>query len=134
MVVAMRKFMDGLIESIPLTIFLIYSQVVEIKLSHDWLLPYFLASAAALASMSYLLWRGVVLNRLSLGINLYFFSGLFSLVVEWAWLNHLYGELRGLGMLYWIFAVGCVTTYYSRFGFLGVAHSVGRCFCYVFPR
>lgn len=119
----MRKFLDGLIESIPLTIFLIYSQVVEIKVSHDWLLPYFLASVAAIASTGYLLWRGVVLNRLSLGINLYFFNGLLGLLVGWTWLNHLYGQLRGLGMLYWIFAVGCVTTYYSRYGFLGVVHS-----------
>lgn len=118
----MRKFLDGLIESIPLSIFLIYSQVVGIKESHDWLLPYLLASAAAVASMGYLVWRGAVLNRLSVGINLYFFSGLFGLLVGWTWLNHLYGQVRGLGMLYWIFAVGCATSYYSRYGFLGMAH------------
>ena len=125
MTVAMRKFLDGMIESIPLSIFLIYSQVVGIKESHDWLFPYLLASVSAIASMGYLMWRGVVLNRLSIGINLYFFSGLFGLVVGWTWLNHLYGQLRGLGMLYWIFAVGCVTSIYSKYGFLGVAQKKG---------
>jgi hypothetical protein len=122
MTLAVRKFLDGLVESIPLTLFLIYSHVAVIRESHDWLLPYLLASVAAMASMIYVVRREQVLNRLSLGINLYFFSGVFGLLVDWTWLNHLYGELRGLGMLYWIFAVGCITTYYSRYGFLGVEH------------
>ncbi len=116
----MRKFLASLIESIPLTFFLVYIQCVEIKVSHDWLLPYLLASIAAVLSTAYLLWKGVVLNRLIVGINLYFFSGLVGLVFGWVWLNQLYGELRGLGMLYWIFAVGCVSSCYGRFGFLGV--------------
>ena len=121
----MRKFIEGLIESIPLTIFLVYIQCVEIKVSHDWLLPYLLACISAVLSTGYLIGKGAVLNRLIVGINLYFFSGLLGLVLGWGWLNQLYGELRGLGMLYWIFAVGCVTSCYGRFGFLGVEF-VGR--------
>ncbi len=116
----MRKFIGSLIESIPLSIFLIYVQTVSIDVSHDWLPPFLLAAGAAIASSAYLVRQGVILNRLSLGINLYFLSGALGLIIEWDELNQLYGHLRALGMLYWIIFVGAVTSLFSAYGFLGI--------------
>ena len=120
---SMKNLLNDVIESIPLSFFLLYIQCIDIKQSHDWLLPYLMASVAALGSMVYLARRGVILNRLSVGINLYFLSGLFGLVFEWLWLNQLYGQVRGLGMLGWIVALGIVTSLFSCHGFIGLANA-----------
>ncbi len=116
----MQKFLNGIIESIPLTIFLVYVQCVDMNLSRDWLAPYLLASVTGAISSVYLMRQGMILNRISMAINFYFLSGAFALIIEWSWLNQLYGQLRALGMLYWILLVGGITSVFSPFSFLGI--------------
>jgi hypothetical protein len=122
----MQKFRESLIESLSLTVFVVYIQLIAIEKRQDWLLPYALSTGVALLSTLYL-WRcGLVLNRINLAINLYFVSGLMGLMLGLAWLNQLYGQLRGAGMLYWILAVGLIASTCSPFGFLGIKHVSAR--------
>jgi hypothetical protein len=116
-----KKILTGVIESTPLTIFVFYIHLLDIKEGHQWLWPYLLSSIASVSSTTYLMHRDVILNRLFLGINCYFLSGLIGLVFNLTELNQWYGQVRAVGMLYWIIACGILCTLFSPFGFLGVS-------------
>ncbi|WP_039915991.1 hypothetical protein [Cellvibrio mixtus] len=116
----MKTILDRCIESLALMTFLIYLQVGNMATRADWLLPYLLASGIGLGATVYILRRGILLNRLLLGVTLYFCSGLLGLLVEWDWLNDLYGTLGAVAMLGWIFLTGVFTGGLSPYGFLGV--------------
>jgi hypothetical protein len=118
-----KKILHGIIESIPLTLFVFYIHLIEINESREWLLPYLLSSVTSLGATAYLLHQRVVLDRLFIGINCYFLSGLLGLVLNWEWLNLWYGQVRALGMLYWIIACGVYTSFFSSYGFLGISHA-----------
>src|SRR4030095_8789774 len=77
---------------------------------------------AALAfAATLLLWRsGAVLNRIYLGIALYFVSGTVALLTRWPWLNEEYGRLEGTAMLYWVLATGLWCTLFNKRGYTGV--------------
>lgn len=117
----MKKFIDHSLESIALTVFLLYIHLADMTVRADWLLPYFLASSIGMATSAYLWHRDIILNRLFLGITLYFCSGLAGLLTGWDWLNQHYGELGAVAMLGWILAMGLVTSVISPRGFLGVS-------------
>lgn len=115
-----KSIFDSLIESLSLTLFLLYIHLAEVNERADWPLPYLLASAAGLGAMAYVLQRGLILNRLFIGITLYFCSGLAGLITGWDWLNQTYGELGAAAMLGWILLVGAIASWASPYGFLGV--------------
>ena len=117
----MMKFLDRCIESIALTLFLLYIHLADMAVRGDWLLPYLLASGIGIAATVYIWCRGIILNRLFLGITLYFCSGVASLLIGWDWLNQHYGELGAVAMLGWILAVGLISSLTSPRGFLGVS-------------
>lgn len=115
----MKTIFDRCIESVALMIFLIYIQVMEMAVRSDWLLPYLLSTIVGLGATLYKLYNNVLLNRLLLGITLYFCSGFAGLLFGWDWLNDLYGQLGAVAMLCWILITG-ITSLLNPFGFLGV--------------
>lgn len=115
-----KSILDPLIESVSLTVFLLYIHLADMSQRADWLLPYLLASAAGVGAMVYMYWRGLILNRLFVGITLYFCSGLIGLLTGWDWLNQTYGELGAVAMLGWILLAGLIASFISPYGFLGV--------------
>ncbi|ACE82813.1 hypothetical protein [Cellvibrio japonicus] len=115
----MKTWLESAAESLPLVIFLAYIQVADMAVRADWLVPYGLASAMGLATSLYLYRRKLIFNRLLLGINLYFFSGLLGLASNWDWLNQLYGQLGAVAMLGWILLTGIASGLASPHGFLG---------------
>ena len=116
----MKKLIEQGIESISLTLFLLYIHIAEMNTRADWLLPYLLATSAGVVATVYLYRRGLLLNRLLVGINLYFFSGLIGLLSGWDWLNNLYGQLGAAAMLGWILVTGISASLFSPYGFLAV--------------
>jgi hypothetical protein len=116
----MKIMLDRGLESLALMVFLIYIQVADMAQRADWLLPYLLSSSIGVIATFYVRHRRILLNRLLLGITLYFCSGLLGLVIEWDWLNNLYGKLGAVAMLGWILITGVVTSLLSPYGFLGV--------------
>lgn len=116
----MKTILHRCIESIALMVFLIYLQVGGMATRADWLWPYLLASSIGLGATVYMVRRGILLNRLLLGVTLYFISGLFGLLGDWDWLNDLYSELGAVAMLGWIFLTGVMTSLLSPYGFLAV--------------
>lgn len=115
-----KNIIDQGIESLSLTIFLLYIHLADMSTRADWLLPYLIASATGLGAMAYMYRRGLILNRLFIGINLYFCSGLVGLLSSWDWLNQTYGELGAVAMLGWILVAGLAAGCASPHGFLGV--------------
>ncbi len=115
----MKNIFDRSVESFALTLFLLYIHLADMGARADWLMPYLLASSLGIAATAYLWHRKVILNRLFLGITLYFCSGLAGLVTDWDWLNQHYGELGAVAMLGWILLTGIITSVTSRYGFLG---------------
>lgn len=119
----MKKTLASILESFSLTLFLIYIHVMEMKITQDWLAPYFLSSVIGVLTSAYLIKRGIILNRIFLGITLYFLSGLLGLTVEWTWLNQLYGQLGAVAMLCWIIFIGVLSSCFSPYGFLGLTQT-----------
>ena len=116
----MRAFALRVVEAMPLAVFLIYMTVMDPRAQVEWRAPYYAATALALVG-TVALWRaGATLNRIYLGITLYFVSGTIALITRWPWLNEEYGRLEGTAMLFWVLAVGVVTALASPRGFVGV--------------
>lgn len=108
----------SILESISLPAFLVYIELIEKSSSNDWLGPYFLSTALGLFSTGVLLFLNKPLNRIFMGINLYFLSGLIGVAGGIAWLNQLYGDLAASGMLAWV-ALACVGSMALTGGLLG---------------
>jgi hypothetical protein len=116
----MKAFALRAIEALPLAVFLIYMAVVDPREQLEWRVPYYAATALAVAG-AVLLWRaGAIFNRIYLGIALYFVSGTLALLTRWPWLNAEYGRLEGTAMLYWVLATGLAATLFDARGYIGV--------------
>ncbi|GLS25748.1 hypothetical protein [Marinibactrum halimedae] len=105
-----RQFIVGSIESSPLPLFLVYMQFIDQRFTKEWLGPYLISSIAAVLSTGYLLSIKRPLNRLFIGINAYFLSGLISVVMNINSINQLYGIMGASAMLMWMTLMGLVIT------------------------
>ena len=110
----------GIIEAIPLPIFLIYAGLIDQSIPQNWQGPYLTSSIAALLTTTLLILNKVPLNRLIIGINVYLITGSFILLTEQVWLNQLYGKMEAAGMLAVIIIVGVVSLLLSPAGFIGI--------------
>ncbi len=122
----MRAFALRAIEALPLAVFLIYMAVADPREQHEWRLPYYAATALAIAGTVLLVRLGATLNRIYLAIALYFVSGSIALLTRWPWLNETYGRLEGTAMLYWVLLVGVICTLASARGFIGLDSADAR--------
>jgi hypothetical protein len=108
-------------EGIALPIFLLYMTLRPPAVQADWLGPY-LGGAIVAVLGCWLVWRQkLVLNRIQLGLALYFVTGAAGLLAGWQPLNFFYGRAEATAMLYWILMVGVVATAITPSGFVGVA-------------
>jgi hypothetical protein len=116
----MRAFALRAVEALPLAVFLIYMAVANPREQVEWRMPYYAATSLALVGTVLLLRRGAILNRIYLGIALYFVSGTIALLTRWPWLNAEYGRLEGTAMLYWVLALGFFFTMFNTRGYIGL--------------
>ena len=119
------------IEAVPLILFLIFYRIVAPDASQNWLAPYLAGATGAVLTTSILCVKGVLLNRIFLGINIYLLVGCLGVVTQQSWLTQLYGELRASGMLAWVVVVGIASLLFTPSGFIGV-DSASRKFVIVY--
>ena len=89
----MRAFFLRAVEALPLAVFLLYMAVMDPRAQAEWRAPYFASTALAVIGTVLLLRLGATLNRIYLGITLYFVSGTIALLTRWPWINEEYGRL-----------------------------------------
>jgi len=116
----MRAFALRAVEAMPLAVFLLYMAIANPRAQAEWRAPYYAATALAIVGTLLLVRRGAILNRIYLGIALYFVSGTIALLTRWPWLNAEYGRLEGTAMLYWVLALGLVFTLFNPRGYIGL--------------
>jgi hypothetical protein len=116
----MRAFFLRAVEALPLALFLLYMAVMDPRAQDEWRTPYYAATALAVIGTALLVRLGATLNRIYLGIALYFVSGTLALLTRWPWLNEEYGRLEGTAMLYWVLATGISFTLFDKRGYTGV--------------
>lgn len=116
----MRAFFLRAVEALPLAVFLLYMAVMDPRAQAEWRTPYYAATGLAVIGTVLLVRLGATLNRIYLGIALYFVSGTLALVTRWPWLNEEYGRLEGTAMLYWVLATGVWFTLFDARGYTGV--------------
>ncbi len=107
------------IEIIPLAIFLVYAETIDLGDADEWLKPYAASSIAAILSTLIIIRLKEKLNPIFIGINLYFISGSIGLITGLTWLNTLYGHLLASGMLVWIILVGFFCLISPLLNFIG---------------
>ena len=108
------------VEALPLAVFLLYMAIANPRAQIEWRAPYYAATALAIVGTLLLVRRGAILNRIYLGIALYFVSGTIALLTRWPWLNAEYGRLEGTAMLYWVLALGILFTSFNVRGYIGL--------------
>lgn len=91
-------------------------------LGYDWLGPYLLGSMLAVPVTALVIYQGLPINRIFMGVHLYFISGSLGLLMGWEWLNRLFGQLDAAGMLLCVIILGLVSLM-SRGGFVGAQHA-----------
>jgi hypothetical protein len=116
----MKAFFLRAVEALPLAVFLLYMAVMDPRAQAEWRTPYYASTALAVIGTVLLLRLGATLNRIYLGIALYFVSGTIALLTRWPWINAEYGRLEGTAMLYWVLATGIWCTLFDARGFTGV--------------
>ena len=116
----MRAFFLRAVEALPLAVFLLYMAVMDPRAQPEWRAPYYASTALAVIGTVLLVRHRATLNRVYLGITLYFVSGTIALITRWPWLNEEYGRLEGTAMLYWVLATGIWCTLFNVRGYSGV--------------
>src|SRR5690349_22287304 len=116
----MRAFFLRAVEALPLAVFLLYMAVMDPRAQPEWPAPYYASTALAVIGTVLLVRHRATLNRVYLGITLYFVSGTIALITRWPWLNEEYGRLEGTAMLYWVLATGIWCTLFNARGYTGV--------------
>jgi hypothetical protein len=116
----MKAFFLRAVEALPLAVFLLYMAVMDPRAQAEWRAPYYAATALAIIGTFLLVRLGATLNRIYLGITLYFVSGTIALLTRWPWINEEYGRLEGTAMLYWVLATGLWCTFFNARGYTGV--------------
>jgi hypothetical protein len=116
----LNRLLRNAIEASPLPLFLLLVHRLNPSAPAEWRMPYFVCTGVAIVTTVWLLVRSETLNRICLGVNLYFLSGSIGLALQWEWLNATYGRLEATGMLLWIVVVGIISTLCSRPGFVAV--------------
>jgi hypothetical protein len=116
----MRAFFLRAVEALPLAVFLLYMAVVDPHAQPEWRTPYYASTALAVIGTALLVRQRATLNRIYLGIALYFVSGTIALLTRWPWLNAEYGRLEGTAMLYWVLATGVWCTLFDVRGYTGI--------------
>ena len=111
------------VELLPLAAFLAYARALEHPAAGmPWQGPFLLGGGMAVIATGVLLWHKRVLNRLSLGMNLYLMTGAAAFLLQLWGLLRLYGQFKAAGMLAWGIVVGVITLVWSPSGFIGVPH------------
>jgi hypothetical protein len=109
-----------ILEALPLPVFLLSMALLQPATPDEWRGPYFASTTAAVVGSFAVIVSGLTLNRIHLGLALYYLSGAIGLALGLHALNEFYGRAEATAMLYWILAVGVVTAVATRTGFLGV--------------
>jgi len=115
-----RSRIFDLFEAAPLILFLGYYRVVEPATPQDWLAPYLAGAIGAVLTVLIFRIKGLSLNPVFIGINIYLLSGYLGLVTRQTWLSQLYGSFQASGMLAWVIVVGVASLLFSPAGFIGI--------------
>lgn len=111
-----------LLEFLPLSVFLIYTRLIDTSISYNWRGPFITGGSLALLSTVVLFFQKVPLNRIFLGINIHLFTGGLAFITQLWWLLDVYQKMLASGMLAWVIIVGVVTLLFSPLGFICVDH------------
>ncbi len=107
---------------IPLTVFLLYARYQGMT-TLAWKEAFILAGILALCITSILIYKRVLLDRLMLGMNLFFLVGASAFLFAIMPLLYFYGTYKGAAFFCNILFVGFVTTFFAQAGFVGVQTS-----------
>lgn len=124
----MRRVLASLLQFFPLTLFLRIAFLHGQPQADDWLHAFLAGGVAAILQFLVLLLlrRGRPLNRMMLGINAYLIVGALAVLGNQPALLALLNDLRESGIFLCLLAVGVITTWRSRTGFLGEDHAGPR--------
>ena len=78
----MRAFFLRAVEALPLAVFLLYMAVMDPRAQPEWRAPYYASTALAVIGTVLLVRHRATLNRVYLGITLYFVSGTIALMTR----------------------------------------------------
>lgn len=107
-------------EAIPLSIFVVYTRVIDTAIIENWKYPFLVSGLAGLIVIISVLRRKITFDRILLGVNLYLISGALAFITHKWWISNLYYQLQASGMILWIIATGIVTVFWNSKGFIGV--------------
>lgn len=106
---------------LPLTGFLLYARIYGLT-TQAWQGAFITAGILAAGITTFLLFHPIILDRLMLGVNLFFFVGASAFMFNIMPILELYGSYKGAAFFINIAIIGIITTLFSPTGFIGVYH------------
>jgi len=107
------------LEFVPLILFLTFVRSVGTTIEGpQWKISFAIGGAIALFAIAVLLRKKFILNRITLGINLFLISGAIAVLFRIEQLLNLYWYFNPAPMFVWIIAVGLAATLFSSNGFV----------------
>jgi len=116
-----KKSFISYLKFFPLTAFLLYARIFSFT-PQAWQGAFILAGALAACVTTFLLFQPIILDRLMLGINLFFFVGASAFIFKIIPILQFYGAYKGPAFFMSIIAIGLITTFSSPAGFIGIYH------------
>jgi hypothetical protein len=92
------------------------------SLDDPWKGAFLIGGVLAVIETWILFSKGIRVNRLTLGANLFLTTGALAFLLHLSWILYLYGQLMESTLFAWVIFVGVATTLFSSRGFLGVSH------------
>lgn len=106
---------------LPLTAFLLYARIYGFT-EQAWQGAFIAAGIFATCITIYLLLQSIILDRLMLGVNLFFFVGAAAFSLKIMPILKFYGTYQGAAFFLNIVVIGLITTFISPAGFVGIYH------------
>jgi len=110
------------LESFPFTVFLIYSKMLESRVTNKWEAPLITGGCIAILSLTILLNRKVQLNSILLGINIYLITACSAIIFDIFWVQRIYEKMTVSAVIVWIIISIIVTLFIYPKRFIGINH------------
>jgi len=110
------------LESFPFTVFLIYSKMLESRVTNKWEAPLITGGCIAILSLTILLNRKVQLNSILLGINIYLITACSAIIFDISWVQRIYEKTTVSAVIAWIIISITVTLFIYPKRFIGINH------------
>lgn len=113
-----QAYITKLSEFFPIILF-----VWMYRITNGWYYAFLVGGISALIQISVFIFLRLDLNRFIVAVNLFLFGGALGMVTNNMTILNFYEYFAQTTLFIWLFIVGCITTLFSKRGFIDISAS-----------